>query len=223
MSLISLASIILKRSATYRKLLPCRDCIRINAPLSSVATKSVHEVNTNVVKDVILYKYENPKYFKYMNVFAVVQYMFWMYLGTFAFTSLKDAPVDRSKITDDTPWYRRINLGDNKYRNTLGGVAVLVGTGSLAMIWMYTLKSVRYLVLHKGGKHLSFVTYAPFGTNRIMKVPIENVCCKEARKNARVQLPMKVKNTWMHYMLDMKGEFKNPILFDATAGLARKW
>lgn len=97
------------------------------------------------------------------------------------------------------------------------------GTGSLAMIWMYTLKSVRYLILNKGGRHITFVTYAPFSNNRIMKVPIEFVCCKENRRTARVQLPIKVKNTLMHYMLDMRGEFKNPLLFDCTAGLKRVW
>lgn len=93
----------------------------------------------------------------------------------------------------------------------------------MAMIWMYTLKSVRFLILNKGGRHLTFVTYTPFGKNRIMSVPIENVCCKEDRKFAKVQLPLKVKNRAMHYMIDMRGEFKNPLLFDSTAGLSRKW
>lgn len=90
------------------------------------------------------------------------------------------------------------------------------------MIWMYTLRSVRYLILNKGGRNISFVTYAPFGKNRIITVPIENVCCKESRNIARVQLPLKVKNTMMHFMLDMRGEFKNKKLFDCTAGLSRK-
>ncbi|CAK1544903.1 unnamed protein product [Leptosia nina] len=137
--------------------------------------------------------------------------------------TLKDAPVDTSTVDENTPWFRKINLGENKYKNTLGAVALLVGTGSLGMIWMYTLRSVRFLILNKGGRHLTFVTYTPFGKNRIMKVPIENVCCKEDRKLAKVQLPLKVKNTAMHYMVDMRGEFKNPLLFDSTAGLSRKW
>lgn len=88
---------------------------------------------------------------------------------------------------------------------------------------MYTLKSVRFLILNKGGHHLTFVTYAPFGNNRIMKVPIQNVCCMESRKIAKVQLPLIVKNTLMYYMLDMRGEFRNPLLFDCTAGLKRVW
>ncbi|CAH2090826.1 unnamed protein product [Euphydryas editha] len=223
MSFLSYAPVILKRvSKLGYSINRIPSLIRNEKSFSSV-TKTIHDVNTNVAKDVILYKYENPKFYMYMNIFAVVQYMFWTYLGLFALQNLRDAPVDRSTITDETPWYRKINLGENKYRNTLGAVSVIIGTGSLAMIWMYTLKSVRFLILNKGGRHLTFVTYAPFGNNRIMKVPIENVCCKESRKIAKVQLPLKVKNTLMHYMLDMRGEFKNPLLFDCTAGLKRVW
>ncbi|XP_045450534.1 transmembrane protein 223 [Melitaea cinxia] len=223
MSFLSYAPVILRRASKLGYSINRIPIIKRNEKSFSSVTKTIHDVNTNVAKDVILYKYENPKYYMYMNIFAVVQYMFWTYLGLFALQNLRDAPVDRSKITDETPWYRKINLGDNKYRNTLGAVSIIIGTGSLAMIWMYTLKSVRFLILNKGGHHLTFVTYAPFGNNRIMKVPIQNVCCMESRKIAKVQLPLKVKNTLMYYMLDMRGEFRNPLLFDCTAGLKRVW
>ncbi|XP_028029126.1 transmembrane protein 223 [Bombyx mandarina] len=227
MSIISYASTIVKRVSALRYPLKCKECInnvnKVSFSSSSVTARTIHDVNTNVAKDVILFKYENPSFYKYMNIFAGVQYAFWMYLGIFAFSTLKDAPVDKSKITEDTPWYRKINLGENKYKNTLGTLAVIIGAGSLTMIWMYTLRSVRYLVLHKGGKHVSLVTYAPFGRNRSMKVPIEDICCQERRTVAKVQLPLKVRNRMMHYMLDMRGEFKNPLLFDCTAGLLRKW
>uniref|UniRef100_A0A2H1VFB4 SFRICE_005664 n=1 Tax=Spodoptera frugiperda TaxID=7108 RepID=A0A2H1VFB4_SPOFR len=225
MSLLSYASTVLRRAAASRLFTNYKTCINNtkSATYSGVATKTIHDVNTKVIKDVILFKYENPKFFMYMNIFAVVQYMFWSYLGLFSFSTLRDAPVDKSTITEDTPWFRRINLGENKYRNTLGTVSIVVGAGSLFMIWMYTLRSVRYLILNKGGRQLTFVTYTPFGRNRMMTVPIENVCCKESRNIAKVQLPLKIKNRWMHYMLDMRGEFKNPLLFDSTAGLLRKW
>ncbi|XP_011552136.2 transmembrane protein 223 [Plutella xylostella] len=225
MSLISYASSIIRKSIPFRYPITCKDCCNANnirKCTNSVSPKPLHEVRTNVANDVVLFKYENPKYFKYMNLFAAVQYMFWAYIGAFAFTSLKDAPVDESKITAETPWFRKINMGEPKYKNTLGTAAVVVGGASLGIIWMYTLKSVRFLILNKGGKHVTFVTYSPFGQNRMMKVPLENVCCKESRATAKVQLPIKVKNTWMHYMLDMRGEFKNPTLFDSTAGLFRK-
>ncbi|XP_041987011.1 transmembrane protein 223 [Aricia agestis] len=224
MNALVFAGTILRRQSLC-SFINTKRCFTANTAIkfNSVATKTVHDVNTNVAKDVILFKYENPKFYKYMNIFAVIQYVFWTYLGFFAFKSLKDAPVDRSAIDENTPWFKKINLGENKYKNTLSTIAIVIGTGSLAMIWMYTLKSVRYLILNKGGRHVTFVTYSPFGQNRIMKVPVENICCKEHRRTARVQLPLKVKNTFMHYMLDMRGEFKNVLLFDSTAGLKRVW
>lgn len=129
MSLLSYASTVLKQLAASRPLAKYKTCVNNFKKVSygSLPTKTIHDVNTNVIKDVILFKYENPKFYRYMNIFAVVQYMFWTYLGVFAFSTLRDAPVDKSAITDDTPWFRRINLGENKYRNTLGIVSLVVG------------------------------------------------------------------------------------------------
>lgn len=126
---LSFASNILNRSLTYGCPFKCMKCVNNlqKATYSSVTTKTLHDVNTNVAKDVILFKYENPKFFKYMNIFAVVQYMFWTYSGMFVFSTLKDAPVDESMITENTPWFRKINLGENKYRNGLGTLAVVIG------------------------------------------------------------------------------------------------
>ena len=86
---------------------------------------------------------------------------------------------------------------------------------------MYTLRSVRYLVLRKGGENVSFVTYAPFGHNRIIDVPLKYVSAQEARANATSSLPIKVKNMSFFYILDMRGEFLNKKLYDYTAGLKR--
>lgn len=84
------------------------------------------DVNTNVTKDVILFKYENPRFFKILNLFAICQYLFWNYLAYFAFTTLKDAPVEAAK-NEELSWWRKINLGENKYRNTITIVSFLIG------------------------------------------------------------------------------------------------
>ncbi|XP_021916603.1 transmembrane protein 223 isoform X2 [Zootermopsis nevadensis] len=97
------------------------------------------------------------------------------------------------------------------------------GYGILTAAWFFTLKSVRYLILRKGGDKLTFVTYTPFGKNRMLTVDVNKVSSQESRQNARVQLPIKVKNYRLFFVLDMKGEFQNPKLFDHTAGLKREW
>lgn len=83
-------------------------------------------VNTKVLKDVILFKYENPRFYKLLNFFAISQFFFWNYLSHFSFTKLKDAPVERN-MDPDLPFWRKMNLGDNKYRNSLTVFCFLIG------------------------------------------------------------------------------------------------
>ncbi|XP_055688466.1 transmembrane protein 223 [Lutzomyia longipalpis] len=206
----------------------CRQVIqstlrRGTQPQNTYCTSRPYEINTNVAKDVIIFKYENPKFFRYLNIFAICQFFFWNYLSHFSYTTLRDAPVDRN-TSEDLPFWRRLNLGDNKYRNTLTVLCFSIGWGVLALGWMFTLRSVRFLVLRKGGQTVSFVTYTPFGiSNRIMDVPLKCVSAQESREAARVQLPLKVKNHSLYYILDKKGTFPNGKLFDYTAGLKRNF
>lgn len=44
-----------------------------------------------------------------------------------------------------------------------------------------------------------------------------------ARETARTMLPIKIHKIPLFYILDMKGEFRNPQLFDATVGLYRNF
>nr|CAD7398409.1 unnamed protein product [Timema poppensis] len=176
------------------------------------------DVNTNVVKDVILFRYENPKFFRILSIFSLCQFVFWMYLAHFSYTSLRDSPTTTES---DTVWWRRINLGENKYKNTLATLCLVIAYGILASSWLFTLKSIRYLVLHKGGKIVTFVSYTPFGKNRLTTVNLNKVSCEESRHSAKVQLPIKVEGHRLFYILDMRGEFLNPRLFDHTVGLKR--
>ncbi|XP_022217714.1 transmembrane protein 223 [Drosophila obscura] len=179
------------------------------------------DVSTSVPKDLILFKYENPRFYKMLNFFGICQFVFWTYLSHFAFTTLKDAPVVENP-GEELKWFQRINLGENKYRNAITGCCFLIGYGILFAVWMFTLRSVRFLILRKGGQSVSFVTYGPFNRNRIMTVPLKCISAQESRAMARVQLPIKVKERTLYYVLDMRGEFRNPQLFDYTAGLKRR-
>lgn len=88
------------------------------------ASSSSVDVNTNVAKDVILFKYENPKFFKMLNLFSFCQFGFWSYLSLFSFQTLRDAPASEEL---DASWFRRINLGENKYKNTIAVSAFMIG------------------------------------------------------------------------------------------------
>ena len=88
---------------------------------------------------------------------------------------------------------------------------------------MFTLRSVRFLILRKGGRDVTFVTYSPFGQNRIMTVPLKSVSAQQPRELADSLLPLKVRNRSLFYVLDMRGEFKNAQLYDYSAGLHRRF
>ncbi|KAJ6628654.1 Transmembrane protein [Pseudolycoriella hygida] len=190
-------------------------------PTASTNVISQLEGSAKLVKDVIVFKYENPRFFKYLNIFAISQFFCWNYLAHFSFTSLRDSPVQDTG--EDVSWWRKINLGENKYRNSLSIMCVVLGYGLLCVSWMYILRSVRYLVLRKDGSTVTFVTYTPYGHNRIMDVPLKCVSAQQSRPQAKVQLPLKVKNKAFFYILDMRGEFLNARLYDFTVGLRRKF
>jgi hypothetical protein len=90
--------------------------------------KQTFDINTNVKNDVILYKYENEKFYKILNAFSICQFFFWSYLAHFAYTTLRDAPVPTDP---NAPWWRRINLGENKYRNTISIFSFCVGESQI--------------------------------------------------------------------------------------------
>lgn len=99
--------------------------LRVNNPFKRYQS---YDVNTNVAKDVIMFKYENPRFFKLMNIFGISQFCFWNYLSHFSYTTLRDAPVDSAVAEDpNIAWYEKLNLGDNKFRNSITAFCFLIG------------------------------------------------------------------------------------------------
>ncbi|XP_057365828.1 transmembrane protein 223-like isoform X1 [Daphnia carinata] len=185
------------------------------------STKPAWEMDTNVAKDVVLYAHHNPQFHKYLNIFALTQLGFWFYLAEFSLSTLKDVPVPKQDSNSNLPWYRSINLGEEKYRRGITGVCLALGVLILGGSWMFSLKSIKNIVLRKGGKDITIITYAPFNKIRYVETPLRNVSATQSRSRAPVSLPVKVKGYMGYFVIDMKGEFKNPTLFDATVGLKR--
>lgn len=93
------------------------------------STIQAWEVDTNVTKDVVLYIHNNPRFHKYLNLFAITQFGFWIYLAEFSLSTLRDIPVQKTAEpdTNNLPWYRNINLGENKYRRGITTLCIAVG------------------------------------------------------------------------------------------------
>lgn len=100
-------------------------CFVKNFSSANVPKESLHG---NVGKDIIVYKYDNPRFFKLITMFSLSQFFFWGYLGHWSFTSLRDTKVpDEMKEDENVSWYRRVNLGENKYKYGMASGCFIVG------------------------------------------------------------------------------------------------
>ncbi|KAK7063038.1 hypothetical protein SK128_024445 [Halocaridina rubra] len=185
-------------------------------------TKLILDHEFKVARDTVIFRYDEPRLFRIMNIFAMSQFFFWAYLSHFAFTSMRDIPIsEEEKNNENLSWWKKINFG--KYKNALTVGSFMIGWSTMAFVWLYTLRCVRYLVLKKGGESLMFVTYTPFNRKQYMTVPLQHVSAKQSRTTSKVYLPLKVKGKYLYYVLDMRGQFPNTRLFDYSAGLQRNW
>lgn len=91
------------------------------------------EIATSAVKDIVLYKFESPRFFKFLNLFAITQYGFWTFISVSSM-SMVDVPVSipetPTKEDEDLPFWRKINLGSDKYKYGLTVGSALMGKRS---------------------------------------------------------------------------------------------
>lgn len=87
-------------------------------------SKYVWDVNTKVVRDTIIYSHENSKFHKFLNIFAIAQFGFWLFTASVSM-SMRDTPV--SKNNENEIWYKQVNLGEKRFKN--GITATYIGVG----------------------------------------------------------------------------------------------
>lgn len=84
---------------------------------ASYANAPINIDTSTLAKDVIVFKYNNPKYFKMMNIFGIAQFFFWLICSEFTLSNLRYTPINEGAPNfADLPLYLRINLGENKYK-----------------------------------------------------------------------------------------------------------
>lgn len=97
-----------------------RKCFASYAPINIDAR--------NLTKDVIVYKYNSPQFFKLMNIFAIVQFFFWLICSEFTLSTLRDTPIDDTDPNIGTKsLIYRVNLGENKYKYGIATATFVLG------------------------------------------------------------------------------------------------
>lgn len=95
------------------------------------------------------------------------------------------------------------------------------GTLVLGAGLLFSLRSVRSVMLRAGGKQVTLTTHAPFGLGAHCTVPLNQVSCMAHRGEVPAVLPLKVKGRRFYFLLDKAGHFPNTKLFDSTVGAYR--
>ncbi|XP_028418524.1 transmembrane protein 223-like [Dendronephthya gigantea] len=96
------------------------------------------------------------------------------------------------------------------------GMGMFFFTGCL-----YALRSVNQLVLLRDGAHILVKTYTPYGSSKLFSVPLTDVSCLGSRLDEKAFVVFKIRDRRFYYMLDKRGEFLQPTIFDTTVGVKR--
>ncbi|XP_067681155.1 transmembrane protein 223-like [Haliotis asinina] len=185
-----------------------------------------YEIDTNVSKDVLVYSFSGSRFYKLITLFGASQFIFWMYLSMFSFSSLKDiSQEDEDKQLgikrEDSLVFKILMPVKGYYKTGLGLLFLSVGSMVLFICWIYPQRAVNQLWLLKGGQGVQISTYSWFGKTRSFSAPLDHLSCLQSRTSSSSQISMKVKHRWFHFLLDKKGIFHNTELFDYAVGLQR--
>lgn len=182
-------------------------------------------------RDVILFEHDRTRFFRLLSVFCGGQFLFWTYLGHFAYTGLRDTggATEKGKAKASTTtglagmWSFEMNLGSNTWRYgfTLGCLAI--GAGIVGLGVLFCRRSVSQVVLHQGGRMVTVCTQSPLrpGRGRRITVPLSQVACHAHRHESPSFIPLRVKGHKLYFLLDKEGTVNNARLFDITVGAYR--
>ncbi|XP_025263610.1 transmembrane protein 223-like [Camponotus floridanus] len=166
------------------------------------------DVNTNVRNNVILYKNECDRYFRNIKIIAIGQLLGWSMLAFCTYTSaFFDIFTTDIKLKEF--------VKQHAFRLIIFVFSIFAGPCAFAFIYALCARSIRYIILNKGGKTLSLSTYHwRKKKSNIINLPIEMAKCTSHRMDRGVCIAFKIKNKSLFYLIDKKGVFVNPTLFD---------
>ncbi|KAJ8669718.1 hypothetical protein QAD02_000977 [Eretmocerus hayati] len=171
-------------------------------------------INTNVLNNVILYRFEKTLRFKLAAVFAVMTL-----LGCWFMVDNVYMLMCRGLFDHERDLMQRIR--EHTWPITAMVIGGLGGPLICITIWYLTMRSVKYVILRKGGKAVTIVTYHPVRSERTITVPVEKVSCELSRIGRGQYSAIKIKGYGFKFILEKEGHFVNPELFDSTVGVKR--
>ena len=184
--------------------------------------EAFYDVEGVVTKDILLFRYEDPKKVFRTNMIAMSMMPLWAYLGYFSYTLKSKVESFREEVVDNT----KINfLMDNVSKASRGvGLAFFLFGASLSSYWVIrTMNTVRKLVLRKGGKYLSVQTYGLTGkSGQVQNIPVVHCSGIQHTFYGKHRFFLKVRDHSFKYQFNLEdGVVTNKPLFNRTVGISR--
>jgi len=169
------------------------------------------DVSTNVQNNVILYKYERSSYFRNIRIFGIGQLFGWLILAVYTYK-----PSFWDIFSTDIKF--KEYLFNHMIRLPLFLFSFVAGPLMFLFVYATCARSVKYIILNKGGKTLSITTYQMQKKKSSINIPIGMAKCTSHRTEEGLHVSLKVKNKSLYYLVDKSGTFVNPKLFDHVMG-----
>ncbi|XP_074087372.1 transmembrane protein 223 [Macrotis lagotis] len=184
---------------------------RRGAPGAAWARAALHEAAP--AGDVLLFEHERGRFFALLGLFCAGQGVFWTSLAAAA---LAGPGGGGARGPGQRPGSRSA-----LWRYGLAAGCASVGLLVLAAGLLFSRRSVRSVLLRRGGQRVTLTTHAPFGLGASFTVPLRHVSCAAPRGQVPAVLPLKVKGRRFYFLLDKGGRFPDARLFDLTVGTYR--
>ncbi|XP_066586329.1 transmembrane protein 223 [Prorops nasuta] len=165
--------------------------------------------------NVVLYKYDRSRIYRYASYYAIAQCFIWLYAAHVTFKAM----LNNSTFKE---WFNKFNadikegLKTNSFDLALLLLNLLMGPSIYIILYLVRSRSVKLIILNKGGKSLTIVTEHFINSKRTVTVPLTQISTSVSRVNIKSQLPIKVKGYSLFFIVDKNGTFVNPQLFDIT-------
>ncbi|XP_067831661.1 transmembrane protein 223 [Heptranchias perlo] len=207
----------------------------VTSPGAARRAVGIRLVNTAVPQDVLLFHHQRVTFFRLLGLFCTAQFLFWIYLAHFAFTSLKDTGHEETVLVGDRASSLpkiggiSLNLGSSKWRYGFTTSCLTVGSLILAAGYIFARRSVHRVLLHRGGQQVTLSTYLPFGGTSSFRVPLRDLSCMAHRTEVPSVIPVKAPitgcwrndvNSFMNILVERPGQISGrfrSLLSDGSA------
>ncbi|XP_043462470.1 uncharacterized protein LOC122498683 [Leptopilina heterotoma] len=176
--------------------------------------KAEMDYSNKILNNVLIFNFERPVAYTVVISFAFIQ-LFGMYsMVTNIYDTYCQDLFDKAKS-----WKEKIN--EHPISLLTIAIGCIFGPMIFVLIVFFAGRTIRRIILHKGGKEVTFVTYHLNPRRQVFTESLENMSCKASRKY-RNTLPLNIKGKRFYYFIDTDGEILNENLFDFTVGVKRE-